>query len=301
MTSVDDHMGGNYRLHTSKEEKRDFVEELRWLLPVMAASAFMADAFWSSYASMTRYAGLPSTIMLVFYFLCYDHGLNHGTIQYIAFFTYLLVCMVVGDVMYTLQSISYFDHCDDCHPTSFTVVMILWTIIDAAFVICVAIFRWPGGVPLVPFRRQAIFMLIARTEIIFAIFVPLYSSTKMVPSNIIAFFLLFEVFGHHYDELTGHLQRVFWLFALLAVVSALCEWVHIASAGNAEDDASSHHEDSAFHVSLFAEFATGCTIYYLIIRLCMTTSHTQDDTTGLRLSHTVQNHIGTSASQHVEK
>ncbi len=263
--------------HKQKEHSSDnqqsnsfLIEKLRWILPLLAMFAYLADSLWSSFAFMTSYAGLPSSSCLVFYYFCYDHRIPRNTYYFYAYFGCLTLCNFAGNIVYLLQALDLLQPPEDApHPPHFnalSVMMMFWTITDFVFLVMVA-FCSGHKQPLIPFTHRVIFLLIARTEILFAIFVPLMSNTQLEPTNIIALFLTFEVVTHDYDHLPNQICACIWIYSGFSIAASLAEWIHLGQSSFEKHDDDSHHheEDAAYVISLVFEYLGSLVLYVLII------------------------------------
>lgn len=168
------------------------------------------------------YTGWTATIFVVFYYFVYDSGIDckvHSSFQVLYIVT-VTSFMIAGD----LALFAY-------HPNARTTGYLLSAGVDLLYGIILCTQR--NHEYKMKFDLDVIFLLIARTEFIFAIFIGVFQviNSEFSTSRNIAYFLIFDVFKEKqfYSDLTSNGRAFFWSYCLFFITSNILEWAHLVS------------------------------------------------------------------------
>ena len=207
----------------------NFLCFLGWLLPLIAVFAFLADGIWSNAAydrhttEQHNYAGLTSTLLILFYYLQYDVKISSSHPRlYLIYQSLMLIGMLTGDILFAYY---YGHHKDD---TLLMCVYIGFGIVDSTFIFIVGYlkyyrqYRVSMGISI-----HNLFHLMSRLEVLLIILIPIFTSYDVTSSNSIAFFILYEFFSHSYNNpdllYSGPSRLSFWLLIIFATMAVLCK------------------------------------------------------------------------------
>ncbi|CAF4061171.1 unnamed protein product, partial [Rotaria sordida] len=165
---------------------------LRWVLPLFAVFAYIGDAVWLTVVydpeseEQQNYAGLTSTIFILFYYLQYDVKIDSERRKlWIPYQTILFLAIEAGDILYTV----YYRYRE--RDLGLMIVFIIYTVIDAGFVICVGYLKYKRKLHVkMEITKEAFFHLMSRLEVLLIVLIPLYANYDVISTNSIAFFIL---------------------------------------------------------------------------------------------------------------
>ena len=241
---------------TKPENHSKFAIALAWLLPFIGSISFVVDAIWlwveydaTQGSKQHNYAGLTSTILIVFYYLQYNIPAKESTKRLYVFYQVLLFIMMsianLGHAMYYMEKIK------DYYMMS---VYIAYLIVDPIFIFCVC----AAKIDAVNKRKlwleeeegvgiETLLHLISRLEILIIVLVPIYTNYDVVSTNLVAFFVLFDVFSKSFhDKKLKHKTRSLIAFVLLIILSTFAvvcesfEFVFEQRAKDAKDKPEEH-------------------------------------------------------------
>ena len=182
-----------------------------------------------------NYAGLTSTILLLFYYLQYDVKISSSHPRlYLIYQSLLLMCILTGDILYAY----YYGHYK--HDIFLMVIFIIYGIIDSTFVFIVGYlkyyrqYRVSMGISI-----HNLFHLMSRLEVLLIVLIPIFTSYDVISTNSIAFFILYEFFSHSYNNpdlvYSGTSRLSFWLLIIFATMTVLFENFEFVYDQRAED------------------------------------------------------------------
>jgi hypothetical protein len=245
-------------------KKTLLVHVAKILLPFCWGIAYSFDSLWRKLRQPgNQYCGFFPALLLPFYFLCYDHRISSKSMWYDVYYLALLSLCQLGDIIWFLDSLGH-------GWVALSIFLLAYIFLDAYYLVSV----WRLGKlhykPLIRVNEEGIFLIIARSELVFALYLPILinsSDIQLVPINAIGYFIVFEFFGKSYHHMTFRLQKRFWLFSIFAVISALCEWIHIAHELGTDGDDESHAEgtDTSEVLSRIFDFLAAMVLYSFII------------------------------------
>ncbi|CAF3865999.1 unnamed protein product, partial [Rotaria sordida] len=163
-----------------------------WVLPLFAVFAYIGDAVWLTVVydpeseEQQNYAGLTSTIFILFYYLQYDVKIDSERRKlWIPYQTILFLAIEAGDILY----IVYYRYRE--RDLGLMIVFIIYTVIDAGFVICVGYLKYKRKLHVkMEITKEAFFHLMSRLEVLLIVLIPLYANYDVISTNSIAFFIL---------------------------------------------------------------------------------------------------------------
>mmetsp|Transcript_12840 Transcript_12840/g.11644 ORF Transcript_12840/g.11644 Transcript_12840/m.11644 type:complete len:259 (+) Transcript_12840:349-1125(+) len=215
---------------------------------------YFIDSVWQQYIPFNNFSGLASSVFLVFFYFCYDHGLHTNLIWYDLYFISLGLLIVGGDVLNLYFCLALSDHVH----WIISIVWIFWAMLDLSFIFMV--YRNRNIKPTIRFSYQVIVELITRSEIIFCVLLPIYASNHgYITSNNFAYILLFECFSHSYLLLSMIQKLQYWIYILFAIVSIFFEWFDIVQKSNNQESGGWIEE-----ISYIFELIAGIFLYLLI-------------------------------------
>ncbi len=196
------------------------------ILPIVAECAYIFDGYYAISRSNNRhYAGLFSTILVVFTYLRYAAPIESRKI--LALY-YIILCILneAGTVGYLIGYIQ--------HDNTYNVpIYILWGILEIIMTGCLIYYR------VIKQRHQKfhlenkhLFQFVSRLEIILAIFIPFFLNNESLTltKHSIAFFLLFDFFSESYNHFQGvWIKPILYLFVCTVSVSVATEWIFSTS------------------------------------------------------------------------
>jgi hypothetical protein len=209
--------------------------------------AFLGDSLWliGAYDPHTteqhNYAGLTSTILILFYYLQYDVKISSSHPKLYLIYQFLLLAfMLSGDILYAY----YYRH---YVPDKLLMcVFITYSIIDSTFVFTVGYLKWYCQYRVsMGLSIHNLFHLMSRLEVLLIILIPIFTTNDVISTNAIAFFILYEFFSHSYNNpdliYSGCSRLSFWLLIIFATMTVLCEnmqfvYDHRAQDANATND-----------------------------------------------------------------
>lgn len=249
---------------------------LGWLLPILAVFAHVGDGLWSIYAydskskTQRNYAGLVSTMLVLFYYLHYDVQFSkERRVPYIIYQFIIFVGIIAGDFAYVCYY-KYFKH-DNVLMGFF----IGYIIIDASFVFGVGYLKFNEYNTSMNMTTEGLLHLLAELEIIVIIYIPIFTAYEAMTTNCIAFFMIYRRFASSYHQQKSRYPRFsnvcFWFLIIFATASVVCEsfdFVYDGYANNAHDPhQEEHYEEIARrwrYASNAAEIAAAVFCYLLI-------------------------------------
>lgn len=229
-SGITEHRVGSQVDHMNQSIHTDLVlNALGWLLPLISVGAFVGDSVWliQAYDADTEeqhnYAGLLSTLLILFYYLQYDVKLNITYPKIYLLYQWTLLCgIVAGDILYA----HYYKYYKN--DTFLMIIFIIYALIDGAFVFIIGFLKWyrqyrvSMGVSI-----HNLFHLMSRLEVLLIILIPIFTTYDVVSTNSIAFFILYEFFSHTYNNqdlrFLFYSKLSFWLLIVFATATVVCE------------------------------------------------------------------------------
>lgn len=221
---------------------------IAWLLPLIAVIAYVVDGAWLNLAydpdskEQRNYAGLTSTILILFYYLQYDVKINktHPKLYLIYQFS-LLCCILTGDILYAY----YYGY--HIHNTFLMIIFIAYGIVDSTFVFTIGYFKWYRQYRVsMGLSIHNLFHLMSRLEVLLIILIPIFTTYDVISTNSIAFFILYEFFSHSYNNpdliYSGYSRLSFWLLIILATATVICENFEFVYDRHAQDAHEAHDQ-----------------------------------------------------------
>lgn len=213
---------------------------ISWGLPILAVGAHIGDGVWSICAyqpenkTQKNYAGLISTILILFYYLHYDVQFGESKrCYYLVYQFFILVGIVTGDLAYVFYY-SYYKR--DMVLMGFFITYIIF---DALFVLVVGYFKYKEYDTSMNVTKENLFHLVSELEIILIIYIPIFTTYEAMTTNCIAFFIIYRYFSHSYHQENSRYPRIsctsFWLLIIFATVSVVCENFEFVNDGYAHD------------------------------------------------------------------
>lgn len=201
------------------------------VLPIVSLIAFDVDAilFVVLYSpgdnKPKNYAGLISTILMLFYYLHYDvrFNLTHPRI-YILYQLLLWSLIFAGDLTY----IYYYWKL--LHRPFMMAVFICYVIIDTIWISVIGYLKFKGyRQHMFIITMEKLFHLTSMVGQLLIIFIPIFGSHEVITTNSMAFFILYEFFSASYTDILNlehsKLGRLcFWLFIVFSTVAVAFEY-----------------------------------------------------------------------------
>jgi hypothetical protein len=196
-------------------------------LPLIAVFSYVGDGIWLIIAfdptseSQHNYAGLASTLLILFYYLQYDVEFKHA-IVYFFYQLVILVGVVAGDVL----NAYYYTH---MVPKPYIeIIFYVFCVMDALFVITVYILKdWYEYRVTMGVSVHNLFHLMSRLEVLLIVLIPMFTTYDVITSNTIAFFVLYEFFSNSYnnpDLAYNFLWCLsFWALIVFSTATVVCE------------------------------------------------------------------------------
>jgi hypothetical protein len=228
------------------------------LLPLIAVLAFVGDGIWiiSAYDPESKeqhnYAGLTSTILILFYYLQYDVKISSSHPKlYLIYQSLLLACILTGDILYAY----YYGHCDQ--NTVLMCIFIAYGLMDSAFVFIIGYLKWYRQYRVsMGLSIHNLFHLMSRLEVLLIVLIPIFTTYDVISTNSIAFFILYEFFSHSYNNpdliYSGCSRLSFWLLIICATMTVLCENFEFVYDRRAQDAHAAHDSASEERMHTFA-------------------------------------------------
>lgn len=203
--------------------------------------SFVGDSIWTLRAydptssEQHNYAGLLSTVLILFHYLQYDVQFNirHPKF-YIVYQFVILLAILAGDAVY-----AYYYRTKKGN-VFMMVMFIFYAVIDVSYVILVGLLKYRDYRSTMNISIHTLFHLMSRLEVLLFIMIPIFSSYDVNSTNSIAFFILYEFFSESYinhDLKYSRLSRLsFWLLIILATISVICENIEFAYSRRAENE-----------------------------------------------------------------
>ncbi|UJR21040.1 hypothetical protein I4U23_024140 [Adineta vaga] len=235
---------------------------LGWLLPLIAVIAFVGDGVWilcaydSNSKEQHNYAGLVSTILILFYYLQYDVkiGTTHPKL-YLIYQSSILAGILTGDILYAYYYGNFVKN------TFMMIIFIVYAIIDSGYVIIVAYFKWYRQYRVsMGLSIHSLFHLMSRLEVLLIILIPIFSTYDVISTNSIAFFILYEFFSHSYHNpdliYSGCSRLAFWLLIILATTTVICENFEFVYSRLQQDTHDPSLEKHYYNLALAFQYAS---------------------------------------------
>ena len=135
-SGITEHRIGSQTEHMNQSIHTDWVlNGLGWLLPLVAVLAFAGDGIWLNSVfdpnskEQHNYAGLTSTLLILFYYLQYDVKISSSHPKlYLVYQSLLLLLVLGGDVLHAF----YYGHY--VHDKFLMIIFIFYGVIDSLFV-----------------------------------------------------------------------------------------------------------------------------------------------------------------------
>ncbi len=247
------------------------------MLPILAVLAHIGDAVWSIEAYnpenkiQKNYAGLISTILILFYYLHYDVRFERKYRNcYLIYQFFILVGIVTGDFTYVYYYRYY------KRDTVLMGFFIAYMFIDILFVVAVGYFKYKEYDTTMNVSTENLFHLLSELEIILIIYISIFTAYEAMTTNCIAFFIIYRCFSHSYKKQTSCYPRIscgsFWFLIIFATASVICENFDFVFDGYAHDandqKKEEHYEKIALqwrYASNGAEILAAISCYILIV------------------------------------
>jgi hypothetical protein len=230
--------------------------------------AFLGDSLWligvydSASTEQHNYAGLTSTILILFYYLQYDVKISSSHPKlYLIYQSLLLACKLTGDILYAY----YYGYVDED---------IVLMCIFIGYLKWYRQYRVSMGLSI-----HNLFHLMSRLEVLLIILIPIFTTNDVISTNAIAFFILYEFFSHSYNNpdliYSGCSRLSFWLLIIFATVTVLCENMQFVydhrkqDANAANDTAKEEHMKKLVHGFRYSgnimELSASMSCYVLLV------------------------------------
>lgn len=194
---------GKFSHNTIKKSSLLPIRHLGIIFPVISAIAFVADAilFLISHNPKNdkhkNYAGLLSTVLILFYYLQYDVNFNftHPRL-YICYQFVLWILMFSGNII----NVYYYQQL--LNRPFMTYIFVCYAIIDTVWIFLIGYFKFKG------YRQhmfiitiENLFHLMAMVGQLLIIFIPIFGAHEVITTKTIAFIVLYEVFSQSYTDM----------------------------------------------------------------------------------------------------
>jgi hypothetical protein len=218
--------------YASRADDRFFVIAT-FLLPIIAQGAYLFDVFHyhASSSLASGYEGLLSSILSVFAYLQYSVPIRSRWIR----FFYHLCLWILGEIGTIAHVIYYAKKNDVFHLCLYTA----WGVIDSIYFACLIycrVFSKHHGLRVhMPIEQEHLFHFISRLEVILAIFIPVFFSSRLITltKDNIAFYILFDFFAESYHRFRGiAIKATLYIFVIAVTASVATEWIYITGTAH---------------------------------------------------------------------
>lgn len=201
------------------------------MLPIVSAIAYNADAILFVILhnfendKQRNYAGLLSTLLILFYYLQYDVQFNLTHCRLYLLYQFLLWILVFSaNVLYV-----YYYH-QMLHRPLMAYIFVCYGIIDTVWIIIIGYLKFKGyHQHMFVISMENLFHLIAMVGQFLVIFIPIFGSHEVITNNSMAFFILYEFFALSYTNMLNlkysRLTRLcFWLLLIFSTIAVAFEY-----------------------------------------------------------------------------
>ena len=165
---------------------------IAWILPLCAVLSFICDGIWAIHefdpdiSQQVDYAGLLSTVLILFYYLQYNVQFSsHRSKLYIVYQLAFSLSVLAGDGIY-----AYY-YRDEKKDKFMMVMFICYAVVDVSYVVLVGVLKYRATMSI---SIHTLFDLMSRLEVLLFIMILIYSSYDVSSTNSIAFFILLWIF-----------------------------------------------------------------------------------------------------------
>ncbi|CAF1534129.1 unnamed protein product [Didymodactylos carnosus] len=195
-----------------------------FLLPLISAGVYSGDA-WFLYITHSYYSGFLSTVSIIFFYLQFS-TIIESNLYLLIYHTLICLLMLSGDIAYILYYIA-------TKNLMQWILFIGYLILHSLFTALMYYKKRNNRRPRVLVEQSTLFHYISRLEIVFALFIPIFSNEKLHSrtTNNIAFFILFDFFFENYKVFRCRskiTKFLLYVFVIVVTVSAFFEWLFYA-------------------------------------------------------------------------